>query len=161
MNTPPPPSGFRSWTEHIKFTVLNQNPPVEPFPPGFSTEVSNEEREGARLLQIDAGVKRRQQRFDLISEWWPQIAIHVDRTFEDIVYNGFQKKDYPDTGVQLQFADGTNLSFTNAFYCGAPSKDQAREEVIVFTKNHGHYLFAMTVEDRVVTLESTNPQSKH
>lgn len=149
MTLPPPPPGYTAWKEHIISTAHGAHPPRDNPDKDPSQEVSDDERELARRWCIDSEIEQGLKWLDFLEEWWPQLSQRLGRTFEDVLYNRMCKDDYPDEGVHLQFQDGSEVIFRNAFSLGGPPPDYGRDDLHIFSKHCGYHRFVVDASDRI------------
>ncbi len=149
MTLPPPPLGYATWKEHILSTAHAARPPRSNAVRDPNQEVSDEERELARRWCIDSEIERGLKWLNFLDEWWPQLSQRLGRTFEDVLYNGVNKADLTGEGVRIEFQDGSEVIFRNAFSLGGPPPDYGRDDLHIFSKHCGYHRFVVDATDRI------------
>lgn len=76
----------------------------------------------------------------------------IGRSAEDIIENKLLATDFSCDVVQIQFEEGTFLSFRRAFYLGETPVDGAIHRVAVFTEHCGYHEFWIGLDDRIEVL---------
>lgn len=156
MTLPPPPNGFQTWQEHITYTVRSNNP-LKHVDAGVHQEVPDYEREYYHQEIIKSTVERHLKWLDFLDEWWPELSRRLERSFEDVLYNHILKTDHPDDNIRIQFSDGSELVFKNAFCLGGPLPDGGRDDLHVFSKHCGYHRFVVDADDRISVISAERP----
>ena len=99
----------------------------------------------------------------LLDRWKRPLAQRTGRTEEAIVQQGLLASDFPDSGVRLVFADGSELAFRRAFCLGDAEPCAAGNisgRVAVFSAHVGGHEFWLGPADHIEVMEVEVPRKR-
>ena len=149
MSTPNPPIGFQSWLDYAIATMDARGAYLDQI---FDKDniPSQDEIRNAALEEFNH-LKRKTVMpwISMLENWQIQLSKKLGRSAEDIVEGNLLTTDFSNESVYVQFEDGTDLTFRQAFYVGETPSDGAIHRVAVFTEHCGYHEFWLGPSDRI------------
>ncbi|MFZ4288153.1 hypothetical protein [Variovorax sp. HJSM1_2] len=154
--TPTPPTGFQSWLDYAVATMDAGG--------AFSDRVLSEDE----ILPTDTIRVAAQQELDrlkqriampaicILENWQAALATRLGRTAANIVDDNLLAADFADSGVHIQFKDGSDLKFNRAFFVGETPADGNMHRVAVFSEHCGYHEFWIGPGDQISKIPMTS-----
>ena len=150
--TPTPPTGFQSWLDYavammdargaFSDRVLSE----DEIPPTDNIRVAAQQ-ELDRLKQ-----KIAMPAISILENWQAALATRLGRTAANILEDNLLAAEFANSGVHVQFKDGSDLKFSQAFHVGETPPDGNIHRVAVFSDHCGYHEFWLGPGDQISTI---------
>ncbi|MFZ4287524.1 hypothetical protein [Variovorax sp. HJSM1_2] len=151
-NTPTPPTGFQSWLDYAIATMDARG--------AFLDRVFSE----GEILPTDTIRVAAQEELDhlkqriampwisMLENWQASLSKRLGRPAENVVEDNLLAADFANSGVHVQFEDGSDLKFSRAFHVGETPADGNIHRVAVFSGHCGYHEFWIGPGDQISTI---------
>ncbi|MFZ4288010.1 hypothetical protein [Variovorax sp. HJSM1_2] len=151
-NTPTPPTGFQSWLDYAIATMDVRGAFLDrvfsegeiPFTDTIRV-AAQEELDHLKQRIALPGLR-------MLEDWQAALATRLGRPAASIVEDSLLAADFANSGVHVQFEDGSDLKFSQAFHVGETPADGKIHRVAVFSDHCGYHEFWIGPGDQISTI---------
>lgn len=153
VSKPTPPTDFQSWLDYAIATMDARGAYLDRIFDKDDVPSQDEIRDAAR--EEFNHLKRRALMpwIGMLENWQIELSKKLGRSAEDIVECNLLATDFSSDSVHIQFKDGTDLKFRDAFYVSEKTTDEAIHRVAVFTAHCGYHEFMIGPDDRISAIK--------
>lgn len=149
MDTPQPPDGYQSWLEYAIATMDVRGAHLDGLLNGDEAPSHDAIREAAQAELNQLQQKSAMPWIGMLERWQIDLSNRLGRSAEDIIEGNLWATDFSSDSVNIQFEDGSDLTFRRAFYLGDTPDDGSIHRVAVFTEHCGYHEFWIGPGDQI------------
>lgn len=153
MSTPTPPGEFASWLDYAIATMDVRGAYLDRMFNGDEVPSRDDIWVAAQDELDHLSMKAALPWVGILENWKGKLSERLGRPEDVIFEHNLLDSDFSDSGVHIQFEDGSDLTFRRAFYLGETPADGATHRVVVFSEHCGYHEFWIGPNDRI---EETN-----